>query len=150
MSGQTPPHLFGALQIESIGFTQLSVELGEGVPQPGGALEEPGHVVDLAGKEMLQELVLHNKDGGAVLGQFSRERTFPAAILPQRKMSVAEVFMLSSGAERLRQSASQSRPPRLDVRVSPDDVCGLYVYLTRPQIYPELWSEVPKDRRRCG
>ena len=41
---------------------------------------------------MLQELVLHEKDGVAVLGQFCRKRTFPAAILPQRKMSIAEVF----------------------------------------------------------
>jgi hypothetical protein len=74
---------------------------GEGVPQPGGALDEPGHVGDLARKEMLQELVLHEKDGLAVFGQFSRERTFPAAILPQRNMSVAEVFMLSAGPQRL-------------------------------------------------
>ena len=49
---------------------------------------------------------------------------FPAAILPQRKMSVAEVFMLSAGAERLHRSASLSRPPSAR-RFSPEDVCGV-------------------------
>ena len=57
----------------------------DGVPQPQRAVEEPGHVGDFAGKEMLQELVLDEKEGGVVLGQFSRERAFPGRHLAAEK-----------------------------------------------------------------
>ena len=59
---------------------------GEGVPQPRGALEEPGYVGDLAGKEKLQELVLHEKDGVAMLGQFSGQRYFSRPPSCRRKI----------------------------------------------------------------
>jgi len=76
----------GKVEYDGNAFRQNSADVrGEDMPQPGGALEEPGHVGDLPGKEMLQELVLHEKDGVPVLGQFSRERTFSGRHLAAEK-----------------------------------------------------------------
>jgi len=100
---------------------------GGGVLQPRGAIDEPGHVGDLAGKEMIQELVLHEKYGVAVLGQFSREGTFAgrhlAAQKNERRRSIHADRWLSC---RL----------RLHIRFLGEDVCGVLALLTGLQIYP--------------
>jgi hypothetical protein len=59
--------------------------------------------------------------------------------------------MRSPGAERLtpvRLAVTPGLGSTFDFRRK--TFVGLYVFLTRPQMYPEPWSEVPKDRRRCG
>jgi hypothetical protein len=67
-------------------FRQDGADVGrDGVPQPRRAVQEPGYVCNLARKEMLQELVLHEKDGVAVFGQFSGERAFSGRHLAAQK-----------------------------------------------------------------
>src|SRR5687767_9601218 len=48
----------------------------EGVPQPRRAIDESRYISDLAGEELIQELVLYEEDGIVPLGEISRERRF--------------------------------------------------------------------------
>src|SRR5262249_19119579 len=91
----------------------------EGLPQSGRAPDEVRYVDDLAGKEMVQELVLNDENGAFSVGQLFRQGGLSGRHLAAQKHQLRDAWPIRHSITRSALSSTEcgmARPRALAVR----------------------------------